>query len=829
MGCRFFITSLLALIYSGLFGQTGNYFLTHHAPPDERIDFRSKALAQDAQGEVYFATKAGVLEFDGRNWKLIRVPASVYTISVSDKQVFLGGLRGAGKLTEKTGSPRVFKDLDQTDGVFSSTVDKTNVYFCNAKKILIYSLDTQSLVASIDANATSGNFLGLHSLAGSVFVGTDTKRLFKIENKQLAPFEFPFTNLIFSEPLPGVGVDLIGTHDNRVYVLQNNAVKEIILEQSDFLTHNILVDGVWVSPSVIALATLRGGVIFVNVETGVTEQIVDYESGLPDNEVFALMSDSHGGVWVSHEYGYTRIAPNLPFRSFTHYPGLEGNLLCVQTYKGSVFVGTSLGLFQLVENGKVASAKNQKLPSPVLMPKQDIFEFRQINLVEGKVTQLTEIDGALYVSGAGGVYKVDGDNNTTRLLNDPVHYLFYSPFMRQVLIANIENRVRTFELSSSQWRETQKLDTLNSYITHIFEDKLENVWLCGGADIFKVETVDHEIADVIKYPIQNPMLDETVGFGFGNETYVVSSGQFKKYNGSGFESYDSLASGGKYFASAGNFWFNDGARWRSINRNVSALKLEWLGVFESLRFLSLDVNDAGSLWVITDKNELYKFISTKTGVQEKLYPLFLREVRGNEIQLAKELLIDQSQGAVSFEFIRPDFVGAPVTQYRYNVKGLSNQWSNWAPSNNVIDFSYLPAGKYQLEVQSKNLLGIESNIEQISFKVLLPYWKRWWFYALEFFLFSFLVLVSVRLARANSRYRFLSEILTILTVIMLIQFIQTVITSMISVKTSPVMDFFVQVSIALLVFPVEMLARRGMQKITQTKSPIEQLLDVPRE
>jgi hypothetical protein len=40
---------------------------------------------------------------------------------------------------------------------------------------------------------------------------------------------------------------------------------------------------------------------------------------------------------------------------------------------------------------------------------------------------------------------------------------------------------------------------------------------------------------------------------------------------------------------------------------------------------------------------------------------------------------------------------------------------------------------------------------------------------------------------------------------------------LISLKSSPVIDFFVQVSIALLVFPVEIIARNTMQRVVHTK------------
>ena len=71
-----------------------------------------------------------------------------------------------------------------------------------------------------------------------------------------------------------------------------------------------------------------------------------------------------------------------------------------------------------------------------------------------------------------------------------------------------------------------------------------------------------------------------------------------------------------------------------------------------------------------------------------------------------------------------------------------------------------------------------------------------------------------------------------LTVIMLIQFIQTAIYSLISIysligiKSSPVVEFLIQVSIALLVFPVEMLARKAMQKVSINKYPIQKMFNV---
>jgi ligand-binding sensor domain-containing protein len=208
--------------------------------------------------------------------------------------------------------------------------------------------------------------------------------------------------------------------DNRVFIQENKNFRELILKDQSFLNEHVLVDGVWVYDSLIALGTLRGGVLFVNPQTGATVQVVDYLSGLPDNEVYALMTDRRQGVWVAHEYGFTRIAPNIPFRSFNHFEGLAGNLMCAQSYHGKVFVGTTLGLFQLTEDtpvpkiipakeiksakGKKGSNKKKNAPIEVEVKKDSIpvtvnFIYKKVAGIEGKVMQLTVVNGKLIASG----------------------------------------------------------------------------------------------------------------------------------------------------------------------------------------------------------------------------------------------------------------------------------------------------------------------------------------------------------------------------------------------------------------------------------------------
>jgi Y_Y_Y domain len=851
----FTLVALAFSFYQTCFAQTGHSFLAHYAPSDERIDYRSMGMVQDERGLIYFTNKKGVMEFDGKNWQLIATPGAVYTLALHHNEVWVGGVFGFGKLIEK-GSHRVYESFSTSPAIFSSAVANDQVLFCNENKLFILSADKIEKEVAAEG---SDNFAGLLAIHEKVFLKSFRQGLLQWTGEKLQKPEVALpteSEIIFSASLEKSGDVMLGTEAGKVYLMKGKAPPvELKLNDETYLRQNKLVNGVWASEKLIALGTLRGGVLLISPTTGVTEETIDYNSGLGDNEVFALLSDHNEGVWVAHEYGFTRIAPSLPFRSFNHYSGLAGNLLCAHSINGQVYVGTTLGLYLLAKEVPVNKAvvKVQKAPDkqqeskhtffgflrkkkkepPAPLAKSTIenkiikplgYAYRRVEGIDGKVMQLIEVNGKLIAAGLGGVHEIEGAK-AKAILVEPVRMVFFSTALQQLVVGTYEEEIKSFLRGGPVWKQTHLLDTLNDYVSYGFEDNLQNLWLCGRTQVHKIETVDGKISDVASLPVDNSSLDEMVGVAYGNEVYLAASDEFRKFDRkNSFVKYDSLPGPHRYFASAGYFWFNDGNQWRTVDSRLRALKLQWLGLFPNLRFLAPDANAQG-LWVITAENELYKFSNNTLLLEDQHYPLLLREVRGQEIRLAKGkgVTMDQPENTLSFEFIQPDYVSRQAMQYRYQVKGLTNGWTVWSNANYIANFPYLPPGSYQLAMQSRDLLGNESKVEMIPFKVLPPYWKRWWFYALEFAFFSFLMFLSVKLSDADSKYRYVSQMLSLLTVIIFIQFISTAINSMIEIKSSPVIQFFIQVFIAILVFPVESYFRKFMQAAADRKYQVKMM------
>lgn len=868
------VFGFLGLLSLQVVAQPGHYFLSHYKPGNDNISYLSFDIQQDRQGILYFANQSGVLQFDGRNWTMISVPGAVYALSLSDSdEIFVGNSSGFGRLGLNSENKLTYLSLSDSlpkaKNIFAASSLDSVAYFLTDEKLFQYNIITQKAKELASAPKEWGSFTGLYHLTTGIYASTENGGLKKITGTGIQPSDITGLNnvqLIFSERSPDQRTDLIGADDGRFFLRKKGiAVRQLKLADSVYLNANVVVNASWVTDQMVALGTLRGGVVFVNIDSNETLQISNYYTGLPDNEIYSLHTDRHHGVWVAHDYGFTRIAPFLPFRTFNHYKGLQGNLLCVASNGNEVYVGTTLGLFRLTKEEiyqeevydvkrtvaeKVAveeviqaqkkgkrgilgllKKKSKEEPPPVVAkePKKTTkvitqkktrrvlkgieYVYKQVEEISGKVDQLSIVDKRLLSSGVGGVFEING-LKATPISREPVRLVFYSKHLGELLISTYDDDILAFKPSKSGWTSADFPDSLSAHADYMFEDNLQDLWICSRDYAIKIGIEEGEILDAETIPLPSASVDKTVGLAYGQEVYLTQNGAFYHYASfkNTFVRYDSLPGPKKYFASAGYFWFYDGHKWRTVDRRLQGtIKTEWLSLFPDIRFLA-PAEQGKSLWFITSSNELYRFSGDSYQINLETNPLFLKEAKSKQAQLTPKAdwKVDERESSLSLEFIQPDYVGEQAVEYRYQVIGLNDVWSDWSTLNNVINFSFLPPGDYKVLVQSKDLFDKVTELDTIKFSVVPPYWKRPWFYALEFLFFGTLVVLSLRISGANSRYRYLSRFLSALTVIMLIQFIQTVASSNITMESTPVADFFIQVLIALLVLPVEEFLRKKM-------------------
>jgi hypothetical protein len=883
--------------------QTGNYFLAHYAPGNEHFHNVCFDIDQDENGIMYFATKSGILSFDGSNWDLIKRKAAVYSIHINEGGlIFWSGANGFGKVTlDENGFQKLESFRDSTDSDIVQTLSTNDeVFFLSEESLFIYDRDDES-ITDVKSDG-QGNFTRLFELFGAIYINTDKNELYRIENRKLSKSNLGISgDIVFQSRIEDDYV--IGTGDNKLYTINENLKpQQIVIEDQAYATASVVVNGSWINRQLLAIGTLRGGIMFVNPITGKTQEIINYSTGLPDNEVFAMMGDRNQNIWVSHDYGFTRISPYMPFRSYSHYPGLEGNLLCAFTARNAVYVGTSLGLFQLKKedvfdeltyfvdvpiageksaakqtNGKGDpdgkadapheteskkrgifgflkrnKAKDRQViagdkkteetveemdPEPAAQPRfkkekrtQKIlrasqYVYTKVNGIDAKITNLVEVNGHLIASGLGGIFEVD-DLQSRCLLKEPIHYLYASTHENILFASTYDDNVRTLIFESNKWQPIDLFDNIDDQINYIFESENRELWLCGMSKIYQYKVTDYNIDPVQTINLSNYDAEKTLGITLGSDVMFINTEGFYKLNreAATLERVDSLPAPLQYFAHHGSMIYLDQHGWNLEGKLDGHGNLKLLNLFKDLRFITTEAA-RGDLWVISGSNELYKLFGERIALQQETFPVLIKSLSFQKEKKGfhPHLSLSEDKSDITFEVVQPDYISPDAVEFRYLVTGMKQEeWSKWSADNNTIHFTYLPPGEYTLNVQTKNIFGRVTDLKPYTFQVLPPYWKRSWFYAMEFALIASLVLLSFRL---NTKYRIISRVLSLLTIILLIEFIQTVINSTIPFqKESPVVDFIVQVIVALMILPVEGYLRKLMFRSLDGSSKFYQFI-----
>jgi hypothetical protein len=903
--------------------QTGNYFLSHFAPSEERFDYVCFDMTQDSQGVMYFATKAGILEFDGRDWDLLQVQSAVYSIEITSAgEIFWSGAKGYGKIiTDAHGFQQAITISDSTtQDVFQSIVSGTNVYFLSDNAIYIYNTK-ENKSSKLTLGDNDNAFIRIFELFDVIYANTENGIL-KIEGGKLVTADLDLAaEVVFYSRIDDDYV--IGTADNKIYTCSKNLeFKPIVFQDQTYVDASVIISGSWLNRQLLVLGTLRGGVIFLNPINGKTQEVINYSTGLPDNEVFTLMIDVTQNVWVAHDYGFTMIAPFMPINSFSHYQGLQGNLLCAYSSQNTVYVGTSLGAFKLekvdlydelvyyvnveikeptktsgktktipgkpeeikkeevkqedekakseskkgglfsflrrknrdkdkTEDQKVAESKpkessdkktadgkNKVTPSPATEPKfrrekrtekilrSSHFVFKKVDGIDAKINHLVEINGKLIASGLSGVYEISG-LVAKPILEEPVRFVYPIEKKNLLIASTYNNGVRSFEFNGKTAQETRFASAIDDQIHYIFEGKDQELWLCGLENIYRAEMADTLIST---QPIQSleKNSDKTIGILWQGEVLLVNPDGFFSFNRNSNDvvRLDSLPSPSQHFTHGGNILYRDVHGWHVLGSNDEKRNLQLLNIFQNLRFITED-KDPRNLWLISGTNDLYKFYSERVTPYENGFPLFLKAVFNQDKTFVnrQEIEMDQEHSSVKFKVVQPDFINPQAIEFRYFLEGMQTGWTEWSVSNDIIDFPYLPNGEYTLQVQAKNIFGKITELEPVYFEVLPPYWKRSWFYALEFAIIASLVILSFRL---STKYRIVSRLLSLLTIILLMQFIQTAINTTITTEESPVTDFFIQVVVAMMALPIEGFLRNLMLRSMNSSGKFYKFL-VPKE
>lgn len=110
------------------------------------------------------------------------------------------------------------------------------------------------------------------------------------------------------------------------------------------------------------------------------------------------------------------------------------------------------------------------------------------------------------------------------------------------------------------------------------------------------------------------------------------------------------------------------------------------------------------------------------------------------------LKLNPDQNQIEFDFFGLGFGPGEVLRYQYRIEGLDEDWRPLI-NERTVNFGGLAPGAYRFLVRAINTDGLASvTPAAVSFTILQPFWKRWWFIGL-------LGLISAAAVYAFERFR----------------------------------------------------------------------------
>ncbi|MBL6447463.1 hypothetical protein JMN32_14185 [Fulvivirga sp. 29W222] len=876
---KFFLIQLLLPLFIFCEAQDGDFYLTHYSPTGSRVDNVNFDIVQDHRGIICIANRAGILTFDGKNWDFSKTPSAIFSLAISkDNVIYAGGRNGFGQLNRDANFDLSYVSLSdplpEAKDIFTILIQGNSLYAINETHIFVYNIENGN--STKISPRYSGKLINLLSFEGNVYVTTTNSGMQRIEGTKLMnPTNQAIKNL---EPNfictgPGGKNHLISTVEHKLYLYSQNKLKPIkISNDQGYLAESGIQEGIWFSDSLAAISTLKGGIVFIDPVKGEIKEIINYQTGLPDDEIFALSIDQNFGIWAAHAVGLTRISPAFPFKNFNRYPGLNGKMLSARNHKGKLYVGTSLGVYFLDEvrnynetvhyvevpeapnkevevateepdsksrgifsflkrdrdrkdNDIKSSKKSEKSSSPVFQAQikrelQSIkYKFQKIEGIESKTFQFTSVGNRLFCGGLDGLFEIT-NGEAVPISKLPIRYFYISKNHGKIFTSTYTDELKVFDYSSEGLPELEVFGDYKDYVQHIFEDHQNRIWFCSTNDLYWIKLRGDQITEMDEYHIENPYFYETYGAASGDSIlFINESGIYTaRESDKSLVKIKSTSNVDRYLAGAdGKVWIHTDQKWSTLAQEKTSHKLNLLSLFKNINYITADNSE--DYWVITDNNDLYKLTDPNQSAIPNGYELYLKDIRTNSDVLppSPKLVFDQQNSNLIFEFVQPEYSGVLDIQYSYKLDGLNTQWSEWSSNYNEINFPYLPEGEYTLRVKSRNTLGRINQAAPVTFKVIPPYWKRAWFYALEFLALALLLFISVKLKKLDNKYRLVSKLLAVLTLIIIIEFIQTVAENEFGSQSSPVLDFIMQVLIALIILPFEGVLRKYIFKGNNVK------------
>ncbi|WP_225865680.1 triple tyrosine motif-containing protein [Dyadobacter aurulentus] len=314
------------------------------------------AISQRSDGIIYTANSDGLLEYDGGAWRLYPLPdgqivrAVLCDDSGKDQRIYVGGFAEFGYWLKQPDGQLKYYSLSKsanfqslkTEEIWHILKTPDYIYFQSFAKI--YRYDGKKLT-EIQAE---GNFMFLKYVHNRLLIHVIDRGIYELKGDRFE--SLPGTDALSSSIVTSIlplsrGRILITTTKNGLLVWENGELRPWQISLTDELKKNIINKAIILSSdSSIAIGTIQNGVYIIS-KHGDSKYQFNKETGLQNNTVIALAEDHRQKLWIGMDQGISLVEMSSPIISYQTNDNPLGSTYAAALWRGRLYVGSNKGVF----------------------------------------------------------------------------------------------------------------------------------------------------------------------------------------------------------------------------------------------------------------------------------------------------------------------------------------------------------------------------------------------------------------------------------------------------------------------------------------------------
>ncbi|OQA01249.1 MAG: Adenylate cyclase [Bacteroidetes bacterium ADurb.Bin408] len=426
--------------------EVGTPFIRNYPPREYKAFSQNWSIVQDKRGVLYFANGDGVLEYDGVDWRLIRVTGN-YTVSClalnENGVVFVGSINELGYLApDKKGQMTYFSLMPYIQEKTYDFGFIYNIYFTGADEMMIISSNNVSKLHFVNnvINITeypkisnlykiSDILYSWDSEGGLGFFVKDS--IFHLKNGDFFKDKYIQTILNFDKKNI-----LVSTRDYGMYLVNkidpanyNKAldIKKFATQIDNFLLKNRFQTAKNLRDGNFAFATSRAGTVIMDKQ-GNLVQILNKSIGIYNDTHYYIFQDAEGAIWLALDNGISKAEINSPISFWNDATGLKGSVLSVIRFNDIIYAATWQGVYYMDLKGLSNEAQNNHVDILAFKPVKGItstcWDFLKIKLAQQPDILLTASTDGIFIINNDTSYNIyKGNTNKLHRIGQNTAYI----------------------------------------------------------------------------------------------------------------------------------------------------------------------------------------------------------------------------------------------------------------------------------------------------------------------------------------------------------------------------------------------------------------------